>query len=104
MTTFVEVEVEPDEDDGDLISLRWKATEGPFPVRTIELSGVSYRVFARADDGARTEADGAIVEDSSDGVALLVRGGPRGVVLVDATSGAEQREPYLLLARTTAWT
>jgi hypothetical protein len=40
------------------------------------------------------------VEDSSDGVVLLVGGGRQGILLVHP-SGVEERQPYLLLSRST---
>lgn len=103
MTTFVEVEFEPESDDDDPISLRWKATVGPFVVKTLVLEGVTWRAQAIAVGGELGDATGAMVEDSSDGVALLVRGGLRGVRLRDDASGRERREPYLLLSRDTEW-
>lgn len=99
MAGFVEVEVE--QGDGELLSLRWKAVEGPFAVTEVTLDGRRVAVEALGDDGAGGPADAAIVEDSSDGETLLVRGGSRGLRLTDRETGAETLEPYLLLARDT---
>lgn len=100
MTKFIEVDVETQG-----ISMRWKQAAEPREIETIDyesedgLEG-TWRVFALDDDGARSVARAALVEDSSDGEVLLVFGGRAGLLL-EHESGAVERQPYLLLARST---
>ena len=98
MSDFIEVEVEEGEGIDEAVLLRFKAVTGPRPVRRACFdSGAGLRWCSiEALDG---EPQAALVEDSSDGEALLVFGGLRGLRLTDEASGASRREPYLLLAR-----
>lgn len=56
--------------------------------------------IGRAKGAKRSGAAAAEVEDSSDGVALLLHGGAGGIRLLDE-NGAATGEACLLLARTT---
>jgi hypothetical protein len=89
------LEIEVEDDTGDLESLRWRLVDAPAPIRKIHMDGFEWRVQALGDDaglGPRT----AIVEDSSDGSARLVFGGTRGLLLTAADQ--ERHERYLLVA------
>lgn len=98
MSEFIEVDVE-----AAGVSMRWKQAG---PVRELHeleyesddgVDGV-WRVYALDENDARSAARCAHVEDSSDGVVLLVFGGPGGLLL-EHESGAAERQPYLLLSR-----
>lgn len=101
MSQFIEVEV--DEGDGidEPVALRFKRVDLPQPLSRVLLDGGAgdewWAVIAPGD-----VAQTALVEDSSDGEARLIFGGARGLVLTGQRSGLTRREPYLLLARSTA--
>ncbi|MGZ3417057.1 MAG: hypothetical protein ACXWUG_00600 [Polyangiales bacterium] len=104
METFVDVDVEPGPASADGVMMRFKLASPLTDIREIEhetddgLAG-TFAVFAVDDPAAelRTPARAARVEDSSDGIALLVVGGRHGLLLVHERGIA--REPYLLLTR-----
>jgi hypothetical protein len=107
---FVSVEVDPGPASEDGVSLRWKrvAESSDRHVREIEYESEAgldgaWRVEAADDaDATRTrEARAVLVEDSSDGAAWLVVGGPHGLVLEHVATGTRVREPYLLLSQKT---
>jgi hypothetical protein len=98
MSDFIEVEV--DEGDGidEAVQLRFKAVTPPRSVRRARFDrgqGLSWWTI----EGLAEEPRAALVEDSSDGEALLIFGGPRGLRITRASTGETRREPYLLLAR-----
>lgn len=100
MSEFIEVDVEQQG-----ISMRWKLAGAVSDLHEVDYEseeGVAgtWRVFAIDEHDARAVAQCAHVEDSSDGVVLLVFGGRAGLLL-EHESGAHERQPYLLLARTT---
>jgi hypothetical protein len=100
MSDFVEVDVE-----SQGISMRWKQAGEVREISALDyesedgLSG-SWRVCALDESDAQSPAFAAHVEDSSDGVVLLIFGGRAGLLL-EHESGAQERQPYLLLSRTT---
>jgi hypothetical protein len=98
MSDFIEVEV--DEGDGidEAVQLRFKVVTPPRSVRRARFDrgqGLSWWTI----EGLAEEPRAALVEDSSDGEALLIFGGPRGLRISCASTGETRREPYLLLAR-----
>jgi hypothetical protein len=100
MSEFIEVDVE-----AEGISMRWKQSGPVNEIRELEYEsedGVTgmWRVFALDDDDTQSVAHAAHVEDSSDGVVLLIFGGRAGLLL-EHESGSRERQPYLLLARST---
>lgn len=102
MSEFIEVDVE-----AQGISMRWKQAGAVREIASLEYESEDgldgeWRVYALDDDGARSAARAALVEDSSDGEVLLVFGGRAGLELEHET-GAMERQPYLLLARTTVF-
>ncbi len=104
----VEVEAGPAHEDG--LSMRFKRAGALRPVHTVAYENDDgldgpWQVWSVDDaDGAqRHEARCALVDDSSDGLSLLVIGGRHGLVLHHPT-GATERAAYLLLAAHTAVT
>jgi hypothetical protein len=102
MDTFVDVDVEPGLASEDGLMMRFKLASALQEVREIEhetddgLAG-TFAVFALDEHERKSSAHIARVEDSSDGIALLVVGGKQGLLLVHER--ASVREPYLLLSR-----
>lgn len=99
MSTFIEVEVEEGDGIDEAVLLRFKQVAAPGEVRRVHYDGgggLSWWLVEAPDDEARA----ALVEDSSDGEALLIFGGVRGLRLRNE-AGEERRAPYLLLARGT---
>jgi hypothetical protein len=111
---FVHVDVEPGPGSEDGVSLRFKRAVGgtgePDEARVVHdvpyesEAGLAGRWTVRAvldADGAQLgDAHAFLVEDSSDGVAWLVAGGPHGLVLDHDGTGTRVHEPYLLLSKT----
>lgn len=96
---FIEVDVE-----SQGISMRWKQAGPVQDIASLEYEsedGVcgTWNVFA-LDDDEQSTAHAAIVEDSSDGEVLLIFGGRAGLLL-EHESGAIEKQPYLLLTRST---
>lgn len=107
---FLSVEVEPGPAQEDGLSMRFKRAGALRPVRTVAYENDDgldgpWQVWAvdAADGAQRHEARCALVDDSSDGLSLLVIGGRHGLVLQHPT-GATERAAYLLLAAHTAVT
>lgn len=105
MPTFVDVEVEPGPAAEDGVSMRWKQIDALRPIVELDYEsddGVvgAWRVVGVDDDDVRVPARAARVEDSSDGEVFLVVGGRHGLLL-EHPSGARERQPYLLLSRST---
>jgi hypothetical protein len=108
MEMFVDVDVEPGPASADGLMMRFKLASPLTEIREIEhetddgLAG-TFAVFAVDDPEAevRSPACAARVEDSSDGISLLVLGGRQGLLLVHERGTA--REPYLLLSRDTVF-
>lgn len=73
------------------VSLADDELDGLFQLRSLDGDGVVTAAPVHAVD----------VEDSSEGVALLIFGGDGGVVLLDAQGGEARREACLLLAPST---
>lgn len=104
---YIDVEVAADEDVEEGVERRFKAIGDSRVVTSVvlvgdELAGTFGLVAADAE-GRPTEDPvyATRVEDSSEGVALLVHGGPGGVWLVDAAKHRVKREGCLLLAPAT---
>ncbi|MCU0654940.1 MAG: hypothetical protein MUF64_06520 [Polyangiaceae bacterium] len=96
MSEFIEVEVEEGDGIEEPVLLRFKVVSSPRPVTRAQMDG-GYGVTWWAIEAPGAEARAALVEDSSDGEALLLFGGERGLRV---TSDREARRvPYLLLAR-----
>jgi hypothetical protein len=100
MSDFVEVDVE-----SQGISMRWKQAGEVREISELDYEsedGVcgTWHVSSLDESGAQSPARAAHVEDSSDGVVLLIFGGRAGVLL-EHESGAQEQQPYLLLSRTT---
>jgi hypothetical protein len=96
MSEFIEVEVEEGDGIEEPVLLRFKVVSPPRPVTRAQMdggSGVTWWVI----EAPGAEARAALVEDSSDGEALLVFGGERGLRVT--SDREERRVPYLLLAR-----
>lgn len=106
MLEFLEVDVEPGPASEAGIALRFKPITAPSPIAAVDwesddgLFG-TWRVEATDDEAGerRFPARAAQVEDSADGVVVLVMGGLQGLRL-EHPSGAVVREAYLLLSRT----
>lgn len=98
MSEFIEVSVDAGDGIEEDVQLRFKEVSAPRPVRRARYDAGRGLVWwtIEALDG---EARAALVEDSSDGEALLVFGGGRGLRLTSESTGETRREPYLLLAR-----
>jgi len=98
MNEFIEVDVDEGEGIDEAVSLRFKLIDAPRAVRRARFdggSGVAWWHIEAPDSEPRA----ALVEDSSDGQALLVFGGPQGLRITDEQTSKTRREPYLLLAR-----
>ncbi|MCS6900038.1 MAG: hypothetical protein RMJ98_09685 [Myxococcales bacterium] len=100
MSDFIEVEV--DEGDGihEGVQLRFKAVTPPKVVKRARLDRGQGPCWWTIE-GLSEEPRAAWVEDSSDGEALLVFGGPQGLRITNESTGEMRREPYLLLTRST---
>lgn len=99
MSVFIEVEVEEGDGIDEAVLLRFKQVTEPRAVHRVHYDGgggLCWWTVEAVDDEARA----ALVEDSSDGEALLVFGGVRGLLL-RGESGEQRRASYLLLARGT---
>ncbi len=105
---FVAIDVEPGPAHADGISLRFRATASSRVLSRVwyeSLDGVEGWWSVQAiDDAAGALARDAIavtVDDSSEGVSLLVAGGRHGLRMTHETGSHTVFEAYLLLARTT---
>jgi hypothetical protein len=111
---FVHVDVEPGPASEDGVTMRFKRAvdragepEGALVVHHVPYESEAglagdWTVRAALDsDGTQFgDANAFLVEDSSDGLAWLVAGGPHGLVLVHGGTGTRVHEPYLLLSKT----
>ena len=107
---YIDVEVEADDEVEEGVERRFKAIGASTIVRTVVLVGEelagTFLLAAAGEDGSVVDLPvyATRVEDSSEGVALLLHGGPGGVWLLDAEKRPVKREGCLLLAPTTrAW-
>jgi hypothetical protein len=109
VSDFVEVDVEPGPASEDGLTMRWKRAPGgderaPADLPYESEAGLAGRWRAHAADDAEAEAlrpaRAYLVEDSSDGTAWLVVGGPHGLLLEHIGTGTRVREPYLVLSKT----
>lgn len=104
---YIDVEVEADDEVEEGVERRFKAIGDSRVVTTVvlvgeELAGTFGLVAAGADGRpVALPVYATRVEDSSEGVALLVHGGPGGVWLLDSEKHPVKREGCLLLAPTT---
>jgi hypothetical protein len=104
----VEVEAAPDLEEG--VERRFKAIDASRIVSRVVLSGEelagTFRLRAASIDGAPNDEPvyATRVEDSSEGVALLIHGGEGGLWLFDEAGRQVKREGCLLLAPATVAT
>ena len=104
---YIDVDVAADEEVEEGVERRFKAIDGSRVVTTVVLVGEelagTFRLRA-ADEGGRPSDEPVYatrVEDSSEGVALLIHGGRGGVWLCDQANRPVKREGCLLLAPST---
>ena len=104
---YIDVEVLADDEVEEGVERRFKAIDGSRVVTTVVLVGeeLAGTFFLRSADERGRPTDEPVyatrVEDSSEGVALLVHGGPGGVWLCDGETRLLKREGCLLLSPTT---
>ncbi|MBI3074049.1 MAG: hypothetical protein HYY84_18220 [Deltaproteobacteria bacterium] len=104
MNRFITVLVDSDDAIPEGCCLRFRAAGESFTVSRIRYSAEAdrtavYRVFARGAGDTREPARACLVDDSGAGVALLITGAQRGLLLVEDTGDATLVEPYLLIDR-----